>query len=228
MKTVTLALLLVLFSAVFGFANVCQVGTYDTYLGSGFSCGIGSNDFFNFSYSTAGTDHMPASSITVNPISTPGNPGFLFNAPWGVTSGSTQDSLIGFTIMSSNAPITDLTLQMFGAQVQGTGLVTVGEDYCLGDTFSNGCAKGIEGNLSTFLSSGGGKLSDSVNFSGVNEIDVKDSIELLGGSNGFAVLSGVQNTFSQGTGTVPEPGSMVLFGSGALCLAGVLRRRLNL
>ena len=52
----------------------------------------------NFSYSTAGTNQMPASSITVNPITTPFNPGFLFNAPWGVQAGQTQDSLIGFTV----------------------------------------------------------------------------------------------------------------------------------
>jgi len=229
MKTVTLALLMVVVCAVLGYADsACQTDTYDTYLGSGFSCGINSADFSNFTYSTSGTDHLPPSSITVNPITTPNNPGFLFNAPWGVTSGSSQDSILGFTITSS-APITDLTLRMFGAQVQGTGLVTVGEDYCLGDTFSDGCASGIEGNLSTFLSSSGSKLSDSATFSGVKEIDIKDSIELLGGSNGFAVLSGVQNQFSQsGGGTVPEPGSILLFGSGVLCAAGVIRRKLNL
>ena len=50
MKTVTLALLVVFTSAVFGFAGVCPTTSYDQYLGSGFTCGILDKTFFNFSY----------------------------------------------------------------------------------------------------------------------------------------------------------------------------------
>jgi hypothetical protein len=59
----------------------------------------------------------------------------------------------------------------------------------------------------------------------VKVVDVVKDIELLGGSDGSAsLLSGVQNQFSE----VPEPGSMLLMGTGALGLAGVLRRKLML
>ena len=221
MKTVALSLLVVLAFGLSAFASDCIVTSYDQYLGPGFSCGLEDKTASNFFYSTAGTNQMPASSITVNPITTPLNPGFLFNAPWGVTGNQTQDSLIGFTITANGNLIDDLSLYMFGGATLGNGLVTVSETYCAGDTFANNCANGIEGTLSTYLGSGLSKLHDSVTFNPVQVVDVKKDIELLGGGNGsFAVLSGVSNQFSE----VPEPGSMILFGSGIAGVAGMLRR----
>jgi len=225
MKTVALCLLVVLVCGLSAFASDCIVTSYDNYLGPGFSCGLEDKTASNFSYSTAGTNQMPASSITVNPITTPLNPGFLFNAPWGVQGSQTQDSLIGFTITTNGNLINDLSLYMFGGAVLGNGLVTVSETYCAGDTFADGCANGITGTLSTYLGAGLSKLIDHVSFDPVSVVDVKKDIELLGGGNGsFAVLSGVQNQFSE----VPEPGSLMLFGSGVAGLAGVLRRYVKL
>jgi hypothetical protein len=81
--------------------------------------------------------------------------------------------------------------------------------------------------LLTLLDSSTSKLFDHVSFAGVTEIDVMKDIELLGGTDGSAaLLSGVENQFSETT--TPEPGSLVLFGSGIVCLAGVLRRKLSL
>ncbi len=231
MKCGRMILLLLAFvptGALFAFgAASCTVTSYDNYLGPGFSCGIDDKTFQNFSYSTAGTNLMPASSITVNPITTFHDPGFLFNAPWGVQAGETQGSLIGFTVNVNPGGdlINDLSLAMFGAGFLGTGQVSVAETYCLGDTFADSCANGIQGSLLTILNSGQSKLTDSVSFSPVSVVDVVKDIELVGGSNGSAALvSGVQNQFSE----VPEPGSMVLLGTGALGLAGVLRRKLML
>jgi len=228
MKTVALSLLVVLACGLSAFASDCIVTTYDQYLGPGFNCGIDDKTFSNFSYSTAGTNPLPPTSITVNPINTPLNPGFLFNAPWGVQGSQTQDSLIGFTATvnaNSNHLIDDLSLYMFGAAVVGNALVTVSETYCAGDTFADLCAHGTEGTLSTYLGGGLSKLHDSVTFNPVRVVDVVKDIELLGGGNGsFAVLSGVSNQFSE----VPEPGSLVLFGSGIVGLAGVLRRYVKL
>jgi hypothetical protein len=225
MKTVALTLLLVLVCGLSAFASDCIVTSYDNYLGPGFSCGLEDKTASNFFYSTAGTNQMPASSITVNPITEPLNPGFLFNAPWGVQGSQTQDSLIGFTITANGNLINDLSLWMFGGSTLGNGLVTVSETYCAGDTFANGCANGTTGTLSTYLGGGLSKLYDSVTFDPVKVVDVKKDIELLGGGNGsFAVLSGVQNQFSE----VPEPGSLMLFGSGIAGLAGVLRRYVKL
>jgi len=109
--------------------------------------------------------------------------------------------------------------------VLGTGQVSVAETYCAGDTFADLCAHGTEGTLLTILNSSTSILTASATFSPVSVVDVVKDITLLGGSNGSAALvSGVQNQFSE----VPEPGSLVLFGSGIAGLAGVLRRFVKL
>lgn len=222
MKTVALSLLVVLACGLTAFGSDCIVTSYNNYIGT--TCGINDLTFNNFSYSTAGTNPMPASSITVNPINTPNNPGFLFNAPWGAGAGQTQDSLIGFTVTAPTAEITDLSLSMFGAGVIGTGQVSVAETYCAGDTFADLCAHGTEGTLLTLLNSGTSILTASATFGPVKIVDVYKDIELLGGTGGSAALiSGVSNQFS-----TPEPGSLVLFGSGIVGLAGVMRRWVRL
>jgi hypothetical protein len=226
MKTIAFAMLVVLASAVFALGAACPTATYDNYLGGQFSCGIDDKTFSNFSYSTAGSNQMPAGSIAVNPITVPFNPGFLFNAPWGVQAGQTQSSLIGFTVNVNPGGnlIDDLSLYMFGAGIVGTGQVSVTETYCAGDTFADACAHGTEGTLLTMLNSSQSRLHDSVSFAGVSVVDVVKDVELSGGANGSAaVVSGVQNQFSE----VPEPGSLMLFGSGVVCLADVLRRKMK-
>jgi len=226
MKKITLGLLVVLATGLYAFGADCIVASYDTYIGT--SCGIDDKTLSEFSYSTSGTTQLPASSITVNPINTPFNPGLLFNAPWGAQAGETQGSMIGFTVTVNPGGnlIDDLSLYMFGAGVLGTGQVSVAETYCAGDTFANGCANGITGSLLTILNSGTSILTAHATFDDpVSILDVRKDIELLGGSDGSAALvSGVQNQFSE----VPEPGSLVLFGSGIVGLAGVLRRYVRL
>jgi hypothetical protein len=226
MKKIALSLLVVLACGLSAFGADCIVAGYDTYIGT--SCGIDDKTFSDFSYATGGTNHMPASSITVTPIDTPFNPGLLFSAPWGVQAGETQDSLLGFTVSVNPGGnlIKDLSLFMFGAGVLGTGQVSVAETYCAGDTFANGCANGVTGSLLTILNSSTSILIANVTFDNpVSIVDVRKDIELLGGTNGSAALvSGVQNQFSE----VPEPGSLMLFGSGIAGLAGVLRRYVRL
>jgi hypothetical protein len=223
MQRLGLVMLIVLVATGVGYAGSCPATTYDNYLGLG-SCTGDGDTFSSFAYSASGSNPLAASAIAVNPITTVGNPGFLFNAPWSVTSSQTQDSLIGFLVTSNVPNITDLTLQMFGAGFSGTALVSVAETYCLGDTFSDGCSKGTQGTLFVYLGSGGSKLSDSVNFAGVTEVDVKKDIELVGGASGFGVLSGVMNQFSDIP--VPEPAELSLLGGGLTLLGvGLLRRK---
>jgi hypothetical protein len=225
-----LPICLILLTGV-GFASACPTTTLDNYLGSEFSCGIDDKTFFNFAYSSTGTGGagvIPARDVEVNPLNFPGNPGFLFTAPWGVGSGQTQDELLGFTVTVNpgGAPIVDASLAMRDGGFVGIGSVSVAETLCLGDLFSDNCAHGTTKSLFTFLSSAGSQLTDQIDFSGVTEVDVRTDIQLIGGANGTAVLSGVQNNFSGGT--TPEPSSMVLFGSGILGLAGVVRRKMSI
>ena len=222
MKTVGAVMLVVLAAAGVALAGTCPAETYDNYLLLS-SCMINDMTFNNFSYTASGTNPVPASSISVSPQGTMGNPGFLFNAPWNVSANQTQDSLIGFTAMTSTPSITDLELVMIGSGFTGTGSVSVAESYCLGDTFADGCKHGISGTLDVFNSSSGSQLTDSVSFAGVSIVDIDKDILLSGGSSGSAEVSGVMNLFSE---EVPEPAELSLLGGGlALAGAGLLRRK---
>ena len=235
MKRLTLTLLVVLAGITTAFADVCPSSTLDKYLGSGYSCGIDDKTFFDFSYSSSsnpGGYGIPASGVSVSPINTPGNPGFLFNAPWTVSTNSgviMLDSLIGYTVTVNQGgqAITDLTLAMVGFDAIGTGEISIDETYCLGGILPV-CSGGTEGTLVLNYTSKGGATSQTVNFAGVTEISVEKDILLTAGTNGQAAVSGVYNQFSEGSGTTPEPSSALLFGTGVIGLAGVLRRKLRL
>ncbi len=215
-----------------GVAGVCPTTTYDNYLGSGFSCGIDDKTFFNFVYSGSSNPPgygLPAGSIAVTPITTPQNPGFQFSGGWfaSTASGITeQDSLIQYTVTVNQGgnPITDLSLSIGGVSWTGTGSVLVNETACLGAVFPS-CTGGQEITLSVYDSSVGSKLFDSASFAGVSEVDVEKDITVQAGTNGSAAVSLVTNQFSE---TTPEPGSLVLFGSGVLGLGALLRRRFSL
>ena len=234
---VKLALLLLLLSCLvctgIGFAGVCPGTTLDNYLGSGFSCGITDQTYSNFVYSGSSNPPgygIPAGSIVVTPITTAGNPGFQFSAGWFASTSSAvleEDSLIQYTVNvnQGGSPITDLSLSMGGVAWTGTGSVTVDETACLGAMLP-ACSGGQVIKLSVFDSSSGTKLFDSATFAGVTEVDVDKDITVAAGTNGSASLSVVTNQYSEGA--APEPGSIVLFGSGVLGLAGVLRRKLSL
>jgi len=236
MKIASLVALLVLLVTGTAFASSCVTSTYDNYVGPpSISCTIVATPpgdvktFSNFSYSTSGTNHMPADQITANPIAFPFVAGFLFNAPWSASTNQSQDSMIGFTVTltSGSALINNLSLLMFGAGAFGTGSATVSETYCLGDTLSDGCAHGTMGTLNTFLQgNGSSKLIDTVHFAGVSEVDVMKDIMVRGGENGFAVLSGVENQISEDAPPASEPGSLAILGSGLISLAGLLGKRL--
>ena len=232
MKSAVIVLSLILAGSAAAFGSACQSNTYDTYLGSGFSCTVNDQTYSAFGY--VGTSNppgfaIPAGSVNVTPITTPGNPGLQWSAGW-LASNSTgileQDSLFQFTV-NSQTPITDLTLAIGGASFIGTGEVIVAETACLGALLPT-CSGGQLITLTVFDDSSGQQLVDTANFAGVTEISVSKDLTVSAGTNGEATVSVLTDQFSEGTQTVPEPGTLSMLGLGGLGLLGFARRKLNL
>jgi hypothetical protein len=233
MRKVALLLAVVLAFAVVGFAQgTCASGTMAQYIVTGFSCSINDQTYSDFMYN--GESNPPgfqvmAGSVDVTPITTPGNPGFEFTAPWGVsTSGGiiSQDSLFQYNVMSTS-PMTDLSLSIAGVGFSGTGSINLDETACLGAVLP-ACSGGTTVTLSVFANSTGQQLFDQVNFAGVNLISVSKDLLVSSGTNGSAEVSEVTDQFSESSSTVPEPGTLGMLGAGVLAVAGFARRKFNL
>ena len=229
MKKVLMLIPVLLGLSSFGWAGACGISMLSAYDVAGFSCTIGDKTFSGFTYSPTSilTNPIPDTAVRVVPIGTPGNPGFMFTAPWSVISNQAQDSFIGFNIVVNPGghAIIDASLNQLGSGFSGTGSASVGETLCLGDTFADGCLHGLEMVLHTEYDANKKKLSDLINFAPVKLIGVVKDLSVVGGPSGSAQASGLQNQFSEQQGTVPEPASLILFGSGLLTLGGFVRRR---
>ena len=222
-KTLLLVGVLVATSSM-GWAGTCSSGTLADYIALGTAgCTIGDKTFSDFGYSKAGTFPIPAADIGVTPCPSAncthsgipaGEEGFLFSASWQVVAGQTLDSTIGYTVTSTSL-IVDAFLSAAGlgpTNPSASGFVSIAE------TLSNTTnALGV-GTPNTGLGS-----TDSLTFPGVKSLDVIKDIALTGATSG-ARVSVVANAFSQ-MPKVPEPASMLLFGSGLLALGGYVRRR---
>jgi PEP-CTERM motif len=230
MKNAVLALAVILACSAGAFASSCQTTTYDVYISQG-SCTVNDQTYSGFGYT--GTSNppgfaIPAGGVGVVPITTPGNPGLQFSAGW-LASNSTgildQDSLFQFNVNSAT-PITDLTLSIGGASFIGTGEVIVAETACLGALLPT-CTGGQLVTLTVFDDAAGSQLTDTVSFAGVNEVSVSKDLTVAAGTNGEATVSVLTDQFSEGTSSVPEPGTLSMLGLGGIALFGFARRKLN-
>jgi hypothetical protein len=235
MKKVLMLITVLLGLSPFGWAGACGVSTVNVYDTPGFSCTIGDKTFSGFTYSATSvlTNKISDTAVAVVPITTPGDPGFLFTAPWNVSQQQGQNSFIGFNVAvhPGGRSIGDASLGQLGSGFSGTGIASVGETLCLGDTFADGCLHGVVASLNAENDASKVKLSDSINFAPVTLIGVTQDLSVVGGPSGSARLGGLQEQFFSKQGirseptTTPEPASLILFASGLLALGGVVRRR---
>jgi len=202
-----------------GAAPLCQQGTLADYLALQEGCQIDDKVFSNFTYTSAaggGAAPVLAAGVTVNPISTSLNPGFLFTASWSVVSGQSQDSHIGYTVTVNPGgfTITDVSATMSGYGATLPGSISVAENV---------------DSANLFLSYPGGLTSQVVDITAtrgplyvVKDISVSGGLLGLGGA---AAVSGVANQFSESG--IPEPLTLLLMGSGLLALGALRLRKKN-
>lgn len=126
----------------------------------------------------------------------------------------TSSGLVEYTISGVNLPVTPGTIYMFGLTIDNVynndaqfGAGSVG-----GDIFSNG--------NSTYYF---GWNNDSGNGSLLGSNWNNEGCANNGGSCGQLAFNVTYN----GAATTPEPGSLILLGTGVLGLAGVIRRKLK-
>jgi hypothetical protein len=203
-KFTLMAILIICVASVAWAGTKCDVATLADYIADG-SCSIGSFTFSDFNYSSSsygGASMIPASGVTV----TPDGLGFTFSAPWLVGSKQGEDSLIGYSV--DGGAIDSVGLLFAGYSQRGTGLSIVSETSA-DPAFS----------LSVY-DDGGIRSSDWIDLTGVDSLTLTKDIALAGGKWGSASVSSVTNQIN---GT-PEPGSLLLIGTGLVVLGSSLRR----
>jgi hypothetical protein len=236
MRKIASVLVVVLLAALAGYAQNCTQTTLNNYLGSGFQCTIEDQTYSSFFYTSESNPagfSVPASSVTATPITTPQDPGFQFTAAgWAASTASgvlDVDSTIEFNV-NSVAPMTDISLSIAGVGFSGTGSINLDETACLGGVLPS-CTGGTTVNLSVFCNSTECNSSsefEEVTFAGVNEISIEKDLLVTAGTNGSAEVSIISDQFSEGSTTVPEPGTLSMMGIGVIGLAGFARRKMNL
>jgi hypothetical protein len=206
----------------------CSTATFDTYLGSTFSCTIDDLLFSDFSFSSlngGGAGPIAAADVLVTPVTG----GFTFQGAFDAGPNQHRDILLGFVVSSLNI-ISGSTLAIGPVGATGTGNVTVSESQCLNGVFQpNGlCSSGDVAGLFVYANSLGASSSNTVVYtSAVTSVDVLKDIAVSGGTSGVAQFSLLSNTFDNGgggPGLVPEPGGMAMLGS-LLLVGSLLIRR---
>ena len=100
------------------------------------------------------------------------------------------------------------------------------ETACLGALLPT-CTGGQIITLTVFDDAAGQQLVDSATFAGVNEISISKDLTVAAGTNGLATVSVLTDNVSEGSSSVPEPGTLSMLGLGGAALVGFARRKLN-
>jgi len=214
--------------------SICVAASLATYVSQG-SCNIGGLDFSNFSttspagIASAGpTTGLTTSQIEITPT-TVGGVGliitFVGNTDEAFATGA-QDIELPFEVncVGGSACLNNVFMSIAGS-VTGTtaggftpGVDTLTETYCPCPSGSgNPTTQDI---LSIGLSSPG-TLSRTDTFSSISQLSINKDIQALG-NNGTATITQVQDLFTVST---PEPGTLLLAGSGLAGLALLAKHR---
>jgi hypothetical protein len=218
MKFFKLAMLGGLVSSVMlaGTVQPCTEQPLSAYVG-GANCSIGNLVFGGFTYeSTAlGTGmSVPASAITVVPLTTPGNLGIQFEANWTGGGAGGSDSAIGYFVATgSGAPTLDAASLSLVAEASGVANAVLDEYLCPGGAFSSTCANQVH--LDESVGLGGEPPNLSGTFAPVSIVGLVKDIRVYG-VTGTSSASVIANNYSTTTSPVPEPVTPVL------CLSGLL------
>lgn len=204
-------------------AALCVAGTYQSYVDLGSSgCTIGDKRFYDF-LPLAPEDDLSASDIVVVPL--PSAFGFAFGFSLTATSGEQSDVLLAYNIQSGGATIIGASVTQTSVVI-GNAVAHVGETICPGTTYQ-ACGTGaLQLTTFDFAGTGSDQLTDSISFPAVSLLGVtKDFNATSLGETiiDFASLTGVTNAVSQ----IPEPGTLLLIGSGLAGLGAWSRKKLR-
>ena len=182
--------------------TTCPMGTYSQYLAPGFTCQSGGLVFQNFNYIPMGSA-IPASAVTVIPITTTSDEGFHFQGAWSVRNnalGQTtfQDAQIAFNVSAMTPAIQQLQLSFIGTST-GTGSSMVTESF----------DAGLLGSGTNTATDPLPSVAEVVFFSPAQMISITNDVTVVSGTNGTANISDVFETF-----VVPEPLTLLMVGAG--------------
>jgi hypothetical protein len=227
--TLTLGLLVTWSSAS---ADTCgtnvSVGTLNS---SGFNCQIADKTFTFGTNSITGTGVSAISGVTFftdDPLTASFDPGFFIAftsfAVSDLGGPTSLDVVVQYTVEAPGDLITDDHLR-FAGDVIGTGKASVGETVC---KFGTSDCNPYSLEVVNFAGTAFDQLVDFNTFDGVSKLSVTKDIKVqffadITGPDG-ADTSIVSQSFSE---AVPEPGTLMLLGSGFVFAGGAMRRRLR-
>lgn len=215
-----LAVLVLGFASVAG-AAACPTDTLANYLtnfgfppGTG-TCTVGTLTFGDFEFKMSGTGVPSASGIEVTP--TGSTLAFTFTGSWSATGTSSGDTTIQFSVTGGG--ITSVTAQVQAGTCTPPGTFALSENVFSGgiNTTTGAPAGSPLGSLGIICNNN----STALSFASQSGVTIVKDLGLNGNVTGSAIVS----EFTDSIGS-PEPTSIMLFGSGLLGLAGVLRRKL--
>lgn len=225
MKKTLLLVTLVLATSSLGWAGACSSAPLSTYITKGFSCtetikGIDGLTTLTFSNFRETIGPAPG-TVNVTVLSN----GFEFGT-FSVGKGQVEDFSLDY-VVSGDLDVITLDIEKFGIHGNGTGkgailgteniAVPCGTPHCKGSDFLgsinvyDNTKKGVKDLATLVLPETPGPFT------------LEKDLVLSGriGNNSTAFVGQLSNQFN----TVPEPTSMILFGTGLLTLGGYMRRR---